>query len=149
MNDLRAAITDYLDLRRSLGFKLKTDELYLRNFAAFMERRHATHITIKLAEKWARQPASTTPTYHAGRLRAVRSFARYRIHTDPRTEILPQTCCPGSGPPSSPISSARRKWSAFWRQAGGNGPGLRSSIALAAIRSTACSALPGCVSVKS
>lgn len=94
MNDLRAAIANYLDLRRSLGFKLKTDELYLRNFAAFMERRYATHITIKLAEKWARQPASTTPNYHAGRLRAVRSFARYRIHTDPRTEIPPADLLP-------------------------------------------------------
>ncbi|PRD40762.1 integrase [Phyllobacterium phragmitis] len=94
MNDLRAAITDYLDLRRALGFKLETDERYLLNFAAFMERRHATHITVKLAAKWAQQPASVDPNYHAGRLRAVRSFARYRILTDPHTEIPPTDLLP-------------------------------------------------------
>lgn len=87
MTSLRKGVSEYLELRRSLGFRLKKDELYLGNFAGFMERRHATHITAKLAVKWARQPASTDVNYHAGRLRAVRSFARYRILSDPRTEI--------------------------------------------------------------
>lgn len=87
MISLREGVTEYLELRRSLGFRLKKDELYLGDFAGFIERRHATHITAKLAVKWARQPASTDANYHAGRLRAVRSFARYRILSDPRTEI--------------------------------------------------------------
>lgn len=87
MTSLREGVTEYLELRRSLGFRLKKDELYLGDFAGFMERRHATHITAKLAVQWARQPASTDANYHAGRLRAVRSFARYRILSDPRTEI--------------------------------------------------------------
>ena len=87
MTSLREGVSEYLELRRSLGFRLKKDELYLGNFADFMERRHATHITAKLAVRWARQPASTDPNYLAGRLRAVRSFARYRILSDPRTEI--------------------------------------------------------------
>jgi len=87
MTSLREGVTEYLELRRSLGFGLKKDELYLGDFAGFMERRHATHITAKLAVQWARQPASDDPNYHAGRLRAVRSFARYRILSDPRTEI--------------------------------------------------------------
>ncbi len=87
MNSLRAAVSEYLELRRSLGFRLKTDERLLLDFAGFMERRHATHITAKLAVKWAQQPVSTDANYHAGRLRAVRSFARYRILHDPRTEI--------------------------------------------------------------
>ncbi len=87
MTSLREGVTEYLELRRSLGFRLKKDELYLGSFADFMERRHATHVTAKLAVQWARQPASTDPNYLAGRLRAVRSFARYRILSDPRTEI--------------------------------------------------------------
>jgi len=87
MTRLRDSISDYLELRRSLGFKLKKDERLLRDFAGFMERRHATRITAKLAVLWARRPASTTANTHAGRLRAVRSFARYRILGDPRTEI--------------------------------------------------------------
>lgn len=87
MTSLHEGVSEYLELRRSLGFRLKKDELYLGDFAGFMERRRATHITAKLAVKWARQPASTDTNYHAGRLRAVRSFARYRILSDPRTEI--------------------------------------------------------------
>jgi len=87
MTSLREGIAEYLELRRSLGFRLKKDELYLGDFADFMERRHATHITAKLAVQWARRPASTDMNYHAGRLRALRSFARYRILSDPRTEI--------------------------------------------------------------
>jgi integrase len=87
MNNLRAGVSEYLELRRSLGFRLKKDELYLRNFADFMERRHATHITAKLAVKWAQQPTAAHANYLAGRLRAVRSFVRYRILSDPRTEI--------------------------------------------------------------
>ena len=87
MNSLHAGVSEYLDLRRSLGFGLKKDEGLLLNFAEFMERRHAAHITAKLAVKWAQQPESTDANYLAGRLRAVRSFARYRIVSDPRTEI--------------------------------------------------------------
>lgn len=94
MNDLRAAIADYLELRRSLGFKLRSDERVLLDFAAFMERRHATRITSKLALAWAQQPESTDANYLAGRLGAVRSFARYRILTDPRTEIPPTDLLP-------------------------------------------------------
>lgn len=87
MNSLRTDISDYLELRRSLGFKLKKDGQLLPDFATFMGRRHATHITAKLAVQWAQQPASIGANYQAGRLRIVRSFARYRILTDPRTEI--------------------------------------------------------------
>jgi integrase/recombinase XerD len=94
MNNLRDGIIDYLELRRSLGFKLKKDERLLLDFAAFMERRGATWITLKLALAWAQQPVSADPNYLAGRLRAVRSFARYRILTDPRTEIPPTSLLP-------------------------------------------------------
>lgn len=94
MKDLRTGIVDYLDLRRSLGFKLKTDERLLSDFAAFMEQRGATRITSKLALVWAQRPGTTDPNYLAGRLRAVRSFARYRILTDPRTEVPPTDLLP-------------------------------------------------------
>ena len=94
MNNLRDGIIDYLELRRSLGFKLKKDERMLLDFAAFMERRGATWITLELVLAWAQQPESTDPNYLAGRLRAIRSFARYRVLTDPRTEIPPTDLLP-------------------------------------------------------
>ena len=87
MISLPESVSAYLELRRSLGFRLKKDERLLLDFADFMEQRHATHIKAKLAVQWARQPASDDMNYLAGRLRAVRSFARYRIQSDPLTEI--------------------------------------------------------------
>lgn len=87
MSGLRKSVLEYLELRRALGFRLKKDERLLLDFADFMARRHATHITAKLAVAWALLPTSTDANYRAGRLRAVRSFARYRILSDPRTEI--------------------------------------------------------------
>ena len=94
MNNLRDGIIDYLELRRSLGFKLKKDERLLLDFAEFMERRRATWITSRLALAWSQQPESTDPNYFAGRLRAIRSFARYRIVTDPRTQVPPTDLLP-------------------------------------------------------
>ena len=94
MNSLRACVSDYLGLRRSLGFNLKTDERLLLDFTDFMKRRRAKRITSKLALEWARLPQSKDQNYFAGRLRAVRSFARYRIQIDPRTEIPPTDLLP-------------------------------------------------------
>lgn len=59
-----------------------------------MERRRATRITSKLALAWAQRPETTDPNHLAGRLRAIRSFARYRIVADPRTEIPPTDLLP-------------------------------------------------------
>ncbi len=87
MSGLRESVLGYLELRRALGFRLKKDEHLLLDFAGFMEQRHAVHITAKLAVEWARRPASTSANYHAGRLRAVRSFARHHIQNDPKTEV--------------------------------------------------------------
>jgi integrase len=87
VSGLHESVLGYLELRRSLGFRLKKDEHLLRDFADFMKQRRATHITAKLAVEWARRPASTDANYHAGRLRAVRSFARHHIQNDPKTEI--------------------------------------------------------------
>jgi hypothetical protein len=119
MKDLRDDIVDYLDLRRSLGFRLKKDERLLLDFAAFMERRGAARITSKLALAWAQQPVSTDSNYLAGRLRAVRSFARYRIVTDPRTEI----------PPDRSAAAATQHFPASYLPPGGDRPPSRRQFA--------------------
>lgn len=87
MNTLRQAVQDYLDLRRSLGFKLNEAGRALPNFVAFMERHHASYVTQALALAWARQPSHVQPAEWARRLGYVRQFARHRSATDLRTEI--------------------------------------------------------------
>lgn len=87
MNTLREAVRQYLDMRRSLGFKLREASKGLIDFATFLEQHHASYITPTLALAWAQQPSKAQPAHWAGRLGFVRGFARYRSATDPRTQI--------------------------------------------------------------
>lgn len=89
MNTLREALPEYLQLRRSLGFKLEDAGLQLPRFVAFLEEHGALHITTALALAWAQQSASVQPAEWARRLGSVRGFARYRSANDPLTEIPP------------------------------------------------------------
>ncbi len=94
MNTLREAVRDYLDLRRSLGFKLREAGKELIDFIRFLERHNAGYITQILALAWAQQPSNAQPAYWAHRLSSVRGFARYRSATDPRTQIPPPGLLP-------------------------------------------------------
>lgn len=94
MNTLRQAIQEYLNMRRSLGFKLKEAGKGLLDFVTFMEQRRASYITQTLALEWAQQPLNVQPAQWARRLSFVRGFAHHRSATDPRTEIPPQGLLP-------------------------------------------------------
>jgi len=94
MNTLRQAVQEYLTMRRSLGFKLRDAGKLLLKFAKFMEQRRASYITTKLALAWAQQPSTVQPAEWAHRLSVVRTFARHRSATDPRTQIPPEGLLP-------------------------------------------------------
>ena len=94
MKSLRDAITDYLTLRRSLGFKLRTTAARLLEFASFLEQKAAPYITTALALEWAMQHVDHQPSTWAQRLGFVRVFARHWSASDPRTEIPPDGLLP-------------------------------------------------------
>ena len=87
MNTLRQAVRDYLDMRRSLGFKLRETGKLLPAFVKFLEEHRSSFITARLALAWAQQPSTVQPAEWARRLSVVRIFARFRSATDPRTQI--------------------------------------------------------------
>ena len=87
MSTLRTMLQDYLNTRRALGFKLRTDGTGLLSFVTFMEQAAAPYITVKLALTWAKQTTKVQPARWAQRLRYVRGFARYCQAIDPRTEV--------------------------------------------------------------
>ncbi len=87
MNPLEQALKDYLRIRRSLGFRLRNLESFLRSFLAFLKAEGASYITTELALRWATQPAKAEPFTWARRLGMVRRFAIWLSATDPRTEI--------------------------------------------------------------
>jgi len=87
MTPLRAALRDYLAIRRQLGFELKADGRLLDGFVDFLEQAGAQHITTDLAVAWARVPVDARPHRWRQRLGAVRGFARYLVTIDPDSEV--------------------------------------------------------------
>ena len=95
MNTLRKAVREYLEMRRSLGFKLREAGKGLIDFVTFHGAAPALpSITQALALAWAQQPSNAQPAQWARRLSFVRGFARYRSATDPRTQIPPPGLLP-------------------------------------------------------
>ena len=95
MTALADALTDYLTMRRALGFKLDRTGQLLADFVAHAERVGADCVTVELAVRWATQPAGAEPYWHAARLSAVRGFTRYLVTLDPATQIPPADVLPG------------------------------------------------------
>ena len=87
MNHLHVHLTNYLKLRRGLGFKLHSAEMSLRSFIRFAEAKRVRFVTTKLALQWATQPPNAKRVQSGSRLATVRRFAEYLSTVDPRTEV--------------------------------------------------------------
>lgn len=92
---LRDRLSDYLALRRALGYRLARPEKLLGQFLDHLERHDETTITIANALDWARLPANGDSNWWAYRLSAVRGFATYvhqldPAHQVPAPDLLPQ-----------------------------------------------------------
>ena len=95
MKPLSQALDDYLQLRRSLGFKLRDTGHYLPDFVRFLDDHGASYITTQLAIRWATLPIKARPAHWARRLAMIRLFALYWKAYDPRTEVPPAGALPG------------------------------------------------------
>lgn len=89
MISLPKALSDYLAMRRALGFQLYDTERCLRQFVHFAQTAGAAFITTELALRWASQPTRALPAHRARRLGMVRQFAHSCHALDTRTEIPP------------------------------------------------------------
>ena len=87
MTALEKALSDYLRLRRGLGYYLERDQGELERFIEFLQQAGAERITAELAVQWARMPATQHPVIWRKRLSTVRGFARYLATLDPVSEI--------------------------------------------------------------
>jgi integrase/recombinase XerD len=84
---LRQSVEDYLQVRRTLGYKLTIHGRVLPQFVEFLEQRDATVITVSLALEFATQPQNASVVWWHQRLAIVRGFASYQRAFDPRTEV--------------------------------------------------------------
>lgn len=96
---IRAALTQYVALRRALGTKLEEPAKTLEQFLAFLEREGSEFITPALALRWATEPRNVQRATWARRLSMVRQFAVWLSTIDCRTEV----------PPHRLLSAGRRR----------------------------------------
>ncbi|MBW8710311.1 MAG: tyrosine-type recombinase/integrase [Mycobacterium sp.] len=92
---LRAALVDYLSLRRALGYRLDRPEKLLNQFLAHLEATGQDVVTVKHALEWAQLPSNGASNWWGYRLSVVRGFATYLhaldpAHQVPAAELLPQ-----------------------------------------------------------
>lgn len=92
--NLQKVLTDYLAMRRGLGFKLISEAKLLKTFVSFFEQRKQDIITTEFALTWAKLSTTTMPVRRARRLSVVRSFARYCRVLEPKTEVPPDGLLP-------------------------------------------------------
>ena len=89
MSDLRQAVTDYLAIRRALGFQLRGYDRLLGDLVDDLRRAGSSTLTIELAVAWASKPAGAQPFRWKTRLSIARGFARYLQTIDPAAQMPP------------------------------------------------------------
>ncbi len=93
MSALEQALTDYLQLRHSLGHELAEAGWLLPGFVAYLDAHGSPTVTIEAALAWAQQapksPAGRVTTVGPRRMTAARGFARYLSGIDASTEVPP------------------------------------------------------------
>jgi integrase len=95
--DMRTALTDYLRLRRGLGFSLCRDERLLVQFLDYLDELRRTEFTVDDALAWAKLPEPASPGWLGGRLTVVRGFAAYLHSLDSSVPTIPPGLLPGRG----------------------------------------------------
>ncbi len=127
MSALRAALDDYLRIRRQLGFAMPQDGRMLEGFVAFLDQAGAQRVTTELALTWARLPVDVHPFTWRQRLILARGFARYLATIDPASEVPPIDLLPGHRPRITPYVYSEAEITALMAAARGLRPALRAA----------------------
>jgi integrase len=94
MSALEQHATDYLRIRRALGFKLERAEKLLGQYLSYLDACGQDRVTVENALAWARLPTSGNGSWWAFRISAVRGFATYLHALDDRHEVPPADVLP-------------------------------------------------------
>jgi len=96
MSTLHEDARAYVEMRRSLGFKLRRHDLQMRQLVSFLKERKACRITTKLALDFATRDRGNGPKPRKELLALVRGFAKYQAGLDPLNEIPPPGLLPSA-----------------------------------------------------
>ncbi|HMK97337.1 MAG TPA: tyrosine-type recombinase/integrase [Acidimicrobiales bacterium] len=96
MSALSRHAEDYLQVRRALGYKLRSEGQLLASFVRYLEQAGASTVTTSAAVRWTRLANGASAAHLACRMRVARAFARYLAALDPSTEVPPPDLFPCS-----------------------------------------------------
>jgi integrase/recombinase XerD len=110
VSPLHPALSDYLTIRRALGYKLARAEKLLGQYLDYLAEHDEPLVTVENAVAWATLPAEGDPNWWAYRLTCVRGFAKY-LHALDADHQIPPTSCHTSRAARPPFSTpTRRSW---------------------------------------
>jgi len=127
MSALTGHVSDYLAIRRALGYKLERAGQLLPQLVGYLEARGAPTITAELAIAWARLPEHATPNHWAQRLAVARGFACYLKTIDPAAEVPPAGVFPARRHRPAPYLWSEEEVCRLLQQAGTLRPRLRAA----------------------
>ena len=95
MKRMTKAVRDYLELRRSLGYRGTIDDQFrLKGFVRFMQASGTETISTDLAVKFAKQNPDADPAYWGSLYAVVRRFAQYWATIDEDSVVPPPGILP-------------------------------------------------------
>ena len=94
MSRLHEALTDYLSVRRAMGYKLERAGKLLAQFVDYLDDSDVATVTVEHALAWSMLPTEGGINWWAHRLSVVRGFASYLSMIDPATEVPPTDLLP-------------------------------------------------------
>jgi hypothetical protein len=97
-------LTDYVALRRSLGFELRTQVFVLGQFDRVLQRtmKRSGPVTRSMVESYLASLVGTQPLTRRVRLSTIRQFLLYLRQFEPRTFIPDRFLLPGRPTPRAP-----------------------------------------------
>lgn len=126
MTTFREALSDYLRVRRALGYKLRLHGESLPQFVTYLEDVGAQTLTTEHALGWATLPVGTNAVWWRQRLGMVRGFAAYLQTIDPATEVPPTGLLPARSRHATPYLYSEDEIAALITAAGELGPAMRA-----------------------
>lgn len=127
MSGLEAMVTDYLAVRRSLGYKLDGTERLLGQFAVHVQAQDDPRVTIENALAFATAPAGASRRWHALRLSAIRCFTRWAQTIDDSIQVPPARLLPARPTRATPYIYSTQDVAALLTAAGGLRPRIRAA----------------------
>ncbi|MBA3603555.1 MAG: hypothetical protein H0W50_07940 [Parachlamydiaceae bacterium] len=97
MNNLCTAVTDYISMRRQLGYKMRNEAFVLNRFAKFMMQKKKNTIKTRLVLEFASQSQKPgISLWSAKVIGIIRRFAIYLHAINGKSEIPPTNLLPHS-----------------------------------------------------